>query len=94
MTESVADGAISDSGRVLGTYVHGLFDNDAFRHGFIQAARAAVDLAPAIAWTGVTAEREARIDRLASYLRKSLNVNLLKSWITAPCPQAAKKYES
>ena len=46
-TESVPDGAVSESGRVFGTYVHGFFDNDDFRHSFIRAARAAVDLAPA-----------------------------------------------
>ena len=81
---SVPDGAVSASGRVLGTYVHGFFDNDDFRHSFIRAARAAVDLAPAAAWAHVAAEREARIDRLALHLRKSLDINLITSWIVDP----------
>jgi adenosylcobyric acid synthase len=85
--EAVPDGAVSDSGRVFGTYVHGFFDHDDFRHELIQAARAAVDLAPAAAWTDVSAEREARIDRLAGHLRQSLNLDLLKSWIVAPGAQ-------
>lgn len=80
-TKPVLDGAVSESGRVFGTYVHGFFDNDDFRHGFIQAARAAVDLAPAAAYMNSSAERNARMDRLACHLRKSLNMNLLKSWI-------------
>jgi adenosylcobyric acid synthase len=80
-TPSVSDGAVSESGLVLGTYVHGLFDNDDFRHGFIRAARATVDLAPAEKYARVGAEREARIDRLADHLRESLDMNLLKSWI-------------
>jgi adenosylcobyric acid synthase len=81
---TVPDGAVSASGRVLGTYVHGFFDNDDFRHSFLAAARGAVDLAPAETWAHVAAEREARIDRLALHLRKSLNINLITSWIVDP----------
>jgi adenosylcobyric acid synthase len=91
-TELVPDGAVSKSGRVFGTYVHGFFDNDDFRHGFIQAARAAVDLAPAASYVNANAERNARIDRLACHLRKSLNMNLLKSWIVGPCRRASENY--
>ncbi|HET9550092.1 MAG TPA: cobyric acid synthase, partial [Candidatus Binatia bacterium] len=82
--ELVPDGAVSKSGRVLGTYVHGFFDNDAFRHSFINAARAAVDLAPAASYVNINAERDARIDRLADHLRKSLDMNLINSWIVDP----------
>jgi adenosylcobyric acid synthase len=82
--ESVPDGAVSESGRVFGTYAHGFFDNDDFRHAFIQTARAAVDLAPTEKWMNVGAERDARIDRLADHLRKSLDMNLIKSWIVTP----------
>jgi len=64
--------------------VHGLFDNDDFRHSFLAAARHAVDLAPAETWANVGAEREARIDRLADHLRKSLDMELIKGWIGAP----------
>jgi adenosylcobyric acid synthase len=81
---SVTDGAVSASGRVLGTYVHGFFDNDDFRHSLLAALRSAVDLAPAEIWANVATEREARIDRLADHLRKSLHMNLIRSWIVAP----------
>ncbi len=83
-TEFVPDGAVSESGRSFGTYVHGFFDDDDFRHAFIRSARAAVDLAPASAWAHVGAEREARIDRLAVHLKNSLDINLIKSWIIGP----------
>jgi adenosylcobyric acid synthase len=78
---SIPDGAVGDSDRVLGTYVHGFFDNDDFRHFFIQAVRRAVGLVPAATWAHVTAERDARIDRLACQLRRSLDIQLIKSWI-------------
>jgi adenosylcobyric acid synthase len=81
---SVPDGAVSASGRVLGTYVHGLFDNDDFRHAFLAAARRAVDLAPAETWAHIAAERDARIDRLADHLRKSLDLDSIRSWIVPP----------
>jgi adenosylcobyric acid synthase len=81
---AVPDGAVSASGRVMGTYVHGFFDNDDFRHAFLAAARRAVDLPPAETWANVAGEREARIDRLADHLRESLNMNLIRSWIVTP----------
>jgi adenosylcobyric acid synthase len=81
---AIPDGAVSDSGRVWGTYVHGLFDNDDFRHAFLAAARKAMDLAPAETWANVAAEREGRIDRLADHLRKSLAMSRVRSWITDP----------
>ena len=81
---SVPDGAVSASGRVLGTYVHGFFDNDDLRHSFLAALRSAVDLAPADNWANIVTEREARINRLADHLRKSLRMNLIRSWIVDP----------
>ena len=73
------DGAIARSGRVFGTYVHGLFDDDAFRHGFLDSVREACGLAPARDYA--TADREARIDRWADHLRQSLDMNLIRGWL-------------
>jgi adenosylcobyric acid synthase len=61
--------------------VHGLFDNDFFRHSFISAARAACGLTPPFECLFVTADRDRRIDRLAAHLRHSLNVPLIESWL-------------
>jgi adenosylcobyric acid synthase len=88
--DPVPDGAVNESGHVLGTYVHGFFDTDDFRHSFIEAARAFVGLASGSQWANVAAERDARIDRLACHLRKSLDVNLIKSWLVAPPNQRPK----
>ena len=35
-TVSVADGAFAADGRILGCYLHGLFENDAFRHAWLE----------------------------------------------------------
>jgi adenosylcobyric acid synthase len=77
----VRDGAVSVSGRVWGTYVHGIFDDDAFRHSFIDAARKSSGLTPAPELCHVTSQREARIDRWADHLRASLKMDLIRGWI-------------
>ena len=89
--ETWPDGTVSSSGRVFGTYVHGLFGDDDFRHSLIAAARASSELAPTETWARVAAEREARIDRLANHLRQSLDLALIKSWIVAPPAQTPGK---
>ncbi len=76
-TERGRDGAVSGNGRAFGTYVHGLFSDDAFRHAFVRAARAACGLAPPHQLCLVAAERERRIDRLAAHVRKSLDMDLI-----------------
>ena len=83
-SKPVADGAVSTSGRIFGTYVHGFFDADDFRHSFVQAARAAVQLRPAGKLARATADREARIDRLAAHLRHSLGLGRIRRWIIEP----------
>jgi adenosylcobyric acid synthase len=81
---AVPDGAMSRNGQVAGTYVHGLFDDDAFRHGFVDAARTACGLDAARTHAFVAREREARLDRLAAHVRSALDLDLIRSWIGPP----------
>jgi adenosylcobyric acid synthase len=90
-SNSTPDGAVSASGRVFGTYVHGFFDNDDFRHAFIRGARAAVQLAPTSAFVRVSEEREAHIDRLAKHLKTSLDIERIKSWVVGPQACSSKR---
>ncbi len=75
------DGAVSEDGRAFGTYVHGIFDQDKFRHGFISVARAHARLAPAEQHAWVTSEREARFEQLANHVRASLDMEQIRGWI-------------
>lgn len=82
----LAEGAQDAQGRVAGTYVHGLFAEDAARHAFIRAARAAAHLAPPAVLLPLGREREARLDRLAAHVRAALDLERL----LGPLPAAAR----
>lgn len=77
----IADGALGHQGRVLGTYLHGLFDDDAFRHAFLRAARAACGLHPPASFAHHRAEREARFERWADHVRQAIKLNLILDWL-------------
>ena len=76
-----SDGAISSDGRIVGTYLHGLFDDDAFRHSFINATRAALQLGPPTGYVNFKAEREARFDRVAAHVRQSIDFDTIRGWL-------------
>lgn len=69
------DGCISPETRVFGTYLHGIFDNDAFRHFFIAAARNFHSLAPAPHLESWKQKREESFTRLAETVRASLKLS-------------------
>jgi adenosylcobyric acid synthase len=75
------DGAVNADRSGFGTYIHGLFNDDGFRHSFLTAARAACGLAAPERRAFVTAEREARIDRLADHVRRALDMELIRNCI-------------
>ena len=71
----VADGWVSPDGRLWGTYLHGLFDNDEFRRGFLkQLARPARDGGPPSPALSFRAFQEAQLDRLAEEMRRHLDI--------------------
>ncbi len=73
----IDDGAVSADGRIAGTYVHGLFANDALRHAFVRDARARAGLAPPVRPVASGAARDARFDRLADHVRAALSLDTL-----------------
>lgn len=78
---AMTDGATSDDKRIIGTYLHGFFDDDSFRHAFLHAARQACELAPPQSLASVTAEREHRFDRLADHVRHALDLDTMLDWL-------------
>ncbi len=71
--ESFRDGAVS--GRVSGTYVHGAFSGDAFRHHFIEHARAECGLALPGVYAHIQEQRDGRINRVADAIAGSLELS-------------------
>jgi adenosylcobyric acid synthase len=72
-----ADGCVAAARRAFGTYLHGIFHDDPFRHIFLAAARAACGLTPPEQRSFFAAERERRIDRLANHVRRGLDMRLI-----------------
>jgi adenosylcobyric acid synthase len=74
------DGCITADRRIFGTYLHGLFDEDSFRHCFIAAARAFHRLAPAAVWNQWKEKREDSLNRLAEAVRQSVDMPQIFGW--------------
>jgi len=78
------DGCISTNECVFGTYLHGIFDDDGFRHSFLAAARAFYHLAAADHLEDWKQKREASLDRLADTVRASLDLTQIFAWVGLP----------
>jgi adenosylcobyric acid synthase len=79
MTANHDDGAVAGDGWIAGTYLHGLFENDALRHLILinLAERKGV----ARAGTAIRFDRGADYDRLAATVRASLDMDALRGII-------------
>jgi adenosylcobyric acid synthase len=67
-------GIASPDGRIWGTYLHGIFDDDAFRRWFVDRLRAARGLEP-LGRIAAAYDVDAALDRLAAVVRQSLRIN-------------------
>jgi adenosylcobyric acid synthase len=70
------EGALSPGGNVLGTMLHGLFENHALRQQLLSELRALRGLSPPAAAEPI-ASREAEYDRLAGAVRAALDMQQL-----------------
>jgi adenosylcobyric acid synthase len=75
------DGCVNSDSRIFGTYLHGLFDEDEFRHAFIATARAFHALAPAAFLDDWKRKRERSFDRLADAIRGSVDMHRIFEWV-------------
>jgi len=69
--DGVADGASSPDGRIIGSYLHGMFVDDGFRAAFLQR------LGAAASGHSYTATVETVLDELASHMEAHLDVDEL-----------------
>lgn len=82
--EVITDGCVSQEGRVFGTYVHGIFDGDGFRHAFIKSAHAALHLSTPIELNAWERERQAQLDRLADTFSRALDLDAVFRLLDLP----------
>jgi adenosylcobyric acid synthase len=66
----ISDGAVSPDGRVFGTYLHGIFDNDGFRIAFLNRLRLEKGLRP----LNAALVRPDPFDLLAEHLERHLDM--------------------
>jgi adenosylcobyric acid synthase len=72
----LADGATNPTGSVVGTMLHGIFENDAFRAGVLDRLRERRGLAPPELASAIPT-KEAEYDRLEAIVREHLDRELL-----------------
>ena len=75
LTVQIPDGAAAADGSVWGTYLHGLFENDGFRHSWLRG----------LGWSGAvaasTALRNQEYDRLADAVEEAVDWNAVEALI-------------
>ncbi|ABZ84947.1 cobyric acid synthase cobq [Heliomicrobium modesticaldum Ice1] len=87
-TVDVADGLVGGDGLVIGSYLHGIFDNEPLRHHLLNTLRRKKGL-PEIDFAGIPSIRERReqdYDRLGEIVRQSLRMDLLYEIVGLPGP--------
>ncbi|MBU1176193.1 MAG: cobyric acid synthase [Alphaproteobacteria bacterium] len=75
----MGEGAVSPSGRVMGTYLHGAFSADGFRRAFLQVLGA--ETADEVVYE---ADVDAVLDRLALHLERALDLDALLALARPP----------
>jgi adenosylcobyric acid synthase len=85
-SQPTMDGAASGDGKVWGTYIHGIFDNAAFRRRIINSLRVLKGLLPLEDSVSLSAreQRQRDYDRLAEVVRGSLDMGKIYNLLEFP----------
>ena len=76
------DGAVSDDGKVWGTYIHGIFDNDGFRKRFLNSVTGkGVSAADEHSTLAFDSFKEKQYEALAELVKKSLDMDYISALI-------------
>jgi len=79
-----SDGCVSADGRIFGTYLHGIFDHDAFRHEFLRAARASLQMSAPLKLVAWSEQRRQQLDLLADAFGSALDLDAIFQMIGLP----------
>lgn len=90
----ILDGCASQNGHVIGTYLHGLFHEDGFRHAFIEAVRSAGGLAPASDLLNWKQLRENEFDRLAKTVANAVDLDRLLGFVGFKLPKVPSEEDA
>lgn len=69
------DGRISENGKVFGTYLHGIFENDDFRKAIINSIKNSKGIAEDMSEFSYEDYKENEYNKLANVLKESLNID-------------------
>ncbi len=81
LTNEEMDGWIDAGGWIAGCYLHGLFENDAFRHGVIEALVVRRAIASPMPVVMMPFDRQREYEKLAAVLRAHLDIDQIRSII-------------
>jgi adenosylcobyric acid synthase len=82
--QPMTDGCISQDRRVFGTYLHGIFDQDVFRHALLEAAHAALRLSVPSEFAAWRKHRGKQLDRLADAFGHALDLDAIVGLLSLP----------
>ena len=90
LRDEVLDGCAHLNGRIVGTYLHGILNDDGFRHALLGAARSACGLAPVemVAWKQL---RDREFERLAQAVASAVDLKRLLSFASLEWPPHSSK---
>jgi adenosylcobyric acid synthase len=87
------DGCITDGGNVFGTYLHGIFDEDSFRHSFLTAARQFCHLSAPEKLENWRQRREQSLNRWAAAVRNSIDLKTIFELAGVTCSKVLQLKE-
>ncbi len=82
--QAFADGCVSKDGRIVGTYLHGLFDHDAFRHAFLRSSRASLQMTAPTELVAWSERRRQQLDLLADAFGNALDLDAIFGMVDLP----------
>jgi adenosylcobyric acid synthase len=89
----VLDGCVGQQARVIGTYLHGIFHHDEFRHSFLRALRSSCRLEQPTSFLQWRELREQQFDRLATTVSTAVDLRTMLGWVGLPWPAKLKQEE-